>query len=338
MSEHNPGKISGLASAIYAVIGNLIIAVLKLIGFLISGSAALFSEAVHSFVDTLNQSLIIIGLRKSVKEADKEHEYGHGRERFVWSLISACGIFSIGAGVTLYHGIHSLMKPESVEISTTTILILLVSFIVESLTLFLAVRELLGGKRSGNFFQSLREGDPAIVAVIYEDSVGVIGVVVAFASIILAHVTKAFWWDSVGSIIIGLMLGVMAIVLINKNRKYLITHSIPEKIRERVTRIMEEYPLIEKVLDFKSATLDIDKYRVKCEVEFNGAALIKEIEQSGFIRNNFDNAKKDYSEFLKYSVDLIDQVPRLIGKKIDKTERKIEKEFSEIKHVDIEIN
>ena len=330
------GRVIGFAPVLFALVGNIFVAVIKFIGFLISGSSALFSEAIHSMADTINQGLLMVGIKRSQKIADKDFSYGFGQERFIWALISACGIFFIGSGVTIYHGIESLINRKEAYISPIIFVILAVSLIVEIFTFWKAWKEL--HKNNASLKEILEEGDSASLAVLFEDGIAVFGIVIAFISITLTSLTGNYFWDSLGSIIVGILLGIVAIILINKNRELLIEKSIPDKIKERVIEILEADPAIEKVLDFKSSTLDTNVYRVKCEVEFNGPALIKEIYKDGFIKNQYKLIKDDYGEFVKFCVDYIDRVPRLIGKKIDAIESNIQKEIPKIKHIDIEIN
>src|SRR5574343_1280199 len=123
-------KTHGSKSVISALIGNTIVSIIKTIIAFISGSASMFAESVHSIADTLNQSLLYIGLKRSQKPADHIRGYGYGIERFFWSLISACGILFIGAGVTVYHSIESLIhKNNNYKFSSITIFVLVVALI-----------------------------------------------------------------------------------------------------------------------------------------------------------------------------------------------------------------
>lgn len=338
MSSSKSQSAQGTLPVIAALSGNGFIAVLKFVGFFISGSGAMLSEAIHSFADTANQALLMVGIKRSGKKATEEFSYGYGKERFLWALISACGIFFVGAGATVYQGINALIRAEHIEVSYIVFVILAVSFVVESGTLVLAYRELrrAGGKMK--LKKILKHGDPATIAVLYEDGIAVLGVTVAFVSILLTEVTGDYYWDAIGSITIGLMLAVMAIILINKNRALLIEKAIPEEIKERIVEILEEDPAIEKVMDFRSAIMDVGKYRIKCDVEFNGNALAKEMFARGVLQEEFELVKDDYQEFIKFCVDYIDRVPRMVGSHIDKIEKRIQKEFPEVVHIDIELN
>ena len=333
-AHHDHGTLPVIA----ALAGNGFITILKFIGFMASGSGAMFSEAIHSFADTANQALLMVGIKRSKKKATKEYSYGYGKERFLWALISACGIFFVGAGATVYQGITALVEREHVAVGGIVFFILGVSFVVELFTLWLAYRALRKATKGMKFTRALQYGDPATIAVLYEDGIAVLGVTVAFVSILLTKVTGAYYWDAIGSITIGIMLGVMAIILIDKNRGLLIEKSIPEEIRERIIEILEADPVIEKVLDFRSAIMDVGKYRIKCEAEFNGNVLVKEMFAQGALREEYDDVRDDYRKFIKFCVESIDRVPRLVGSHIDRIEKSIQKEYPEVVHIDIELN
>ena len=332
-------KSVGFWPVVFALSGNGVIAFLKLAGFLISGSGAMFSEAIHSFADTANQGLLLVGIKRSTKEANSRFSYGFGQERFFWALVSACGVFFIGSGVTVYHGISALVSDSGdSNFSFLAFSFLCISLIVESFTLAMAVRELCHAGKGNSFSKLLKNGDPSTLAVVFEDGAAVLGVLIAMASMGLAKITGESHWDSIGSIIIGILLGVVAILLINKNREYLIEKAMPKKLEKIAVRIMENDPAVEKVLDFKSSTLDAGVYRMKCEVEFNGPALLSEMFKNGDLREEYLKTRGNYKNFLKFSADFVDRIPRLIGNKIDSIEKKIQSEIPQMRHVDIELN
>ncbi|HNX10594.1 MAG TPA: cation diffusion facilitator family transporter [bacterium] len=331
-------KTAGLLPVLAAFLGNSIVCLSKFVGFAFSGSSALFSEAVHSLADTANQFLLLIGVKKSTKAADKFFPYGYGRERFVWALISACGIFFIGCGVTVYHGISVLIHQEVFTYHSFTIYILLASFIIESFTLFLAIRDIKKHSGGKKWRQTLKEADPVSLAVFYEDSLAVIGVSIAMGSIYLSRVTGLHFFDAAGSILIGLLLGIMAIVLINKNRSFLLSKAMPKELQKKAIEILESEPTIEKVLLFKSTVLDVNKYLIKCEVEFNASALIERLEKNRFLKKEYEFASENYEGFMRFCVDYMDRVPRLIGQEIDDIESDIKQQIPQILFIDIEIN
>jgi zinc transporter 9 len=183
----------------------------------------------------------------------------------------------------------------------------------------------------------LTVGDPSTLAVFLEDGIAVVGVLIAAAAIGLSYATGNHWWDAAGSITIGCLLGVAAVLLIVKNRGYLIGKSIPEKVRDGVIAMLTADPAIERVLDFKSATLDVDVYRVKCEVEVNGHALLDRYLRASLPRE-FEAIGSDYESFKRFAIEYADRIPRLIGKRIDRLEAKVQAAHPSIRHIDIEVN
>ena len=331
-------KTSGLLPVLAAFFGNILVCTAKFFGFFVTGSGAMFSEAVHSFADTANQFLLMLGVRLSDQKPNAHDPYGHGKERFIWALISACGIFFIGCGITTYHGIMALIHPAEVHFNVWALIILGFSFIIESLTLAVALKDLKEHFPDSKIKTIIKQADPTTLAVVYEDGLAVLGVFIAALSILLTYLTGNIYWDSIGSILIGLMLGAVAILLIAKNRNFLLTKSIPKEIEETILDILNEDPTIEKVLDFKSAVLDIDKYLIKCDVEFNASALMKEFDNHHFLKNEYEEVKESYENFMKFSVDYMDRVPRLVGRRIDEIEKRIRAKVPEAVFIDIEIN
>lgn len=335
MAHHGP---SGFVPALAALIGNIIVALLKWAGFFLTGSSALFSEAVHSVADIANQAFLIVGVVRTKKRPDRDFVYGYGRERFFWALISACGIFFAGAGVTIVHGIQAWSDPAVHGGSSFNESILLIAFIVESFTFFLAYRSLAARFKGKRLRVMLEDGDPVTVAVLYEDGIAVIGVAIAFLSIELTRITGSGFWDPAGSILIGALLAVMAIVLIRKNHDYLLGRAMPEQLQKKIIKMLEADPVIEKVIDFKSTTLGLDEHRIKCEIEVNGSALFSEIREREFIAGWYEDVVASEEDYIRFCVDYADRIPRVIGEHINKVEARVQKAFPTITHIDIELN
>jgi zinc transporter 9 len=328
---------SGNKSVTFALIGNVFVTITKGIVAVFSGSTSMFAESVHSFADTLNQSLLLIGLNRSKKPADDIRGYGYGIERFFWSLISACGILFVGAGVTIYHSIHSLINNGgSSNFHLYNIVVLLIALVIESITLYIAIKELKGNKKFSR--KMLDEADPVVLAVVYEDGVAVIGVVVALIAQFLTVITNNNLYDSVGGIVVGIILGVLAVILIRKNHHYLIGKSIKEEVKEEIIELLLKDPCIEKILEFKSVAVNIGKYRIYVSVEWNGTPLYHEIYDAGELKEEFESVKDDFQEFTKLMLKTTDRVPRVLGTHIDDIEKKITSQFPEVLYVDIEIN
>jgi zinc transporter 9 len=332
-------KTQGNKSVISALIGNTFVTIIKSIVAIFSGSASMFAESVHSFADTLNQSLLLIGLKRSKRPADDIHGYGYGIERFFWSLISACGILFIGAGVTIYHSIDSLLDVNANSINHFNyfiIIVLCIALVVEGITLYIAIKELKGKEKLSK--EIFTDADPVTLAVVYEDSAAVLGVLVALGAQALMYITGNNIYDSIGGIVVGLILGFLAILLIIKNHNYIIGKSLNEETTEEIIEFLLEDACIENVSEFKSVAVDINKYRIYTTVEWNGSPLYEEIYEAGDLKEEFDNIKNNFQEFAKLMFKTTDRIPRLVGNRIDEIEKRIKDKFPEVIYVDIEIN
>lgn len=328
----------GKKSVIAALLGNTFVTIIKTIIFFVTGSTSMFAESVHSFADTLNQSLLLIGLKRSKRPADQSRGYGYGIERFFWSLISACGILFIGAGITIYHSIDSLIHKnlEIYSFNILSIVVLLVALFIESITLFLAFRELKNGRPFSK--QIWKEADPVLLAIIYEDGAAVLGVIFALLAQWATYLTGDITYDALGGIVIGLILGFLSIILIIKNHGYIIGKPLSSTVTEEIIEELLKDPCIEHVVEFKSTAVDIGKYRIFATVEWNGSPLYQEIYEDGDLKEEFDEIKDDFKEFAKLMFKTTDRIPRLVGNHINMVEKNIVEKFPQIAYVDIEIN
>lgn len=334
MAQHGTGFYPALA----ALLGNVLVTALKWIGFFLSGSSAMFSEAVHSVADTANQALLLFGIVRARRAPTQEYEYGYGRERFFWALISACGIFFAGAGVTFLHGLEALTAEHVPDVSLLSLAILGIAFVVEGVTLALALWSLSKKYQGKPWAHIFSHGDPVTIAVVYEDSIAVLGVLVALASTYLTNVTNDPRFDAYGSLIIAALLAFIAVLLIRKNHQYLIGRAMPEGMRARIVKMLEKDPIIEKVIDFKSSTLGLDEYRVKCEIEVNGSSLFREMRERRFVSDKFEELDDSEEEFVRFCVEYADRIPRIIGEHINRIEAKVQKAYPSVTHIDIELN
>ena len=334
MDQHSFGK----KSVISALIGNLFLAIIKTAVAFSSGSVSLFAESVHSIADTLNQSLLLIGIKRSSKPADTVHGYGYGIERFFWSLISACGVLFIGSGITLYHSIESIMSPvRGVHVfSVIGFCILLSALVIEGITLLLALDELRNKQEFS--LEIFENADPVLLAVIYEDGVAVCGVIFALIAQLLTYLTGDARYDAIGGIAVGLALGCLAVLLIIKNHQYIIGKPLSEDVIEDIIEALEKDACIEHIIEFKSVAVDVHKYRIFVAVEWNGTPLYEEIYDDGDLKEEFDTIKNSFKEFTKLMFRTTDRIPRLVGNRINVIEQDIIAKFPQIAYVDIEIN
>jgi zinc transporter 9 len=327
----NPGSTGAVAAAIA---GNATVMLAKFVAFLFTGSGAMLSEAIHTLADLLNQILLMVGIVRSSRQPDDSYEYGYQAARYVWALISAVGIFFLGCGVTIYHGIQTLLHPHALSDLGWALGVLLFSLVLEGVVLLIAIRTArrqAGGRPLLKFLRE--EADPAVVAVVLEDAAACLGILVAMFAILLTRMTGETYWDALGSITIGLLLGAVAIWLIRRNAQLLVGSSIPSPIREQVLRIIKQDPAVEEVVDLKTRILDTETYRIKADIRFEGDVLAKKLRPQ--LRSAYDNIHT-YEEFEKFALEFGDDVVELLAEEIDTIERRIRRQVPQAKHMDLE--
>jgi solute carrier family 30 (zinc transporter), member 9 len=333
--------LTGSSLAVYsALIGNTLVMTGKFIAFFATGSSAMLSEAIHSLADVSNQALLALGIARSRKLPDRDHPYGYARERYIWALISAVGIFFLGCGLTLYHGVHTMLNPRPIQDYDIAFITLLFSFIVEGSTLAIAVKAIrqVAHKEKQTFMQHLREGsDPMGVAVVLEDSAAVLGVVIASLGLFLTHLTQNSFWDSLATILIAILLGFVAIFLTVRTKGLLIGMAIPLAERTKILKILKSDPIVEKVYDVKTAIIGANNHRFKAEVEFDGEKIARKYLQSLDVSAIAEKITTD-EELEKFLIRYGDHIIGVLGDEIDRLEAKIKEQIPSIRHIDIEVN
>lgn len=326
---------SGSKKAVAAAIaGNGFVAVSKIVAFFMTGSGSMLSEGIHSIADTMNQVLLMIGIVRSTKDPDQKFGYGYGAERYIWALISAVGIFFLGCGVTLYHGFSSLSHPHQMESPEIAIGVLMLAGVIEGGVLWIAYKAVKEAAQGKPFFAYCQhEADPSVVAVLLEDAAACVGVVIAMICIGLSQVTGNPVWDSVGSICIGLLLGVLAIWLVRRNHVLLAGPSIPLEERLLIRKVLEDSPIIDEITDFRTRQLGTEEYRVKANVVFGGDVMSKALDPH--LKAVWDQIDT-YEQFRDFAHNYADKVTDLLGDKIDELERQITAACPKAKHIDIE--
>ncbi len=330
---------SGSTKAVYAaIIANSAVGLAKIVGFVFSGSGAMLSEGIHSIADVSNQLLLAIGISRSQRDASDDHPYGYGRDTFVFAMISAVGIFWFGCGVTLYHGITTLLHPHEVEALPLSLGILVLSGAIESVTLRMAWRAVRDGAKKadmslGQFM--LKGSDPMGVAVLLEDGAAVLGVLLAIIALGLSYVTGDPIYDAIGTLSIGVLLGALAIFLVVKNRTALLGQSISPTRTSQVLEVLQQDPVVEAVYDVKTTVLGSDRSRFKAEVEFDGAEVARRFLAS----QDLDAMRAEVTDpealrglLIRYGDHLIDA----LGDEIDRIEARIREVDPTLRHVDIE--
>ncbi|MGD8709574.1 MAG: cation diffusion facilitator family transporter [Ectothiorhodospiraceae bacterium] len=216
---------------IAALAGNSLIAVTKFAAAALTGSSAMFSEGVHSVVDTGNQVLLLHGLRQARKPADARFPFGHGKEVYFWSFVVAILIFAVGAGISIYEGVQSILHPHPVENVLVNYVVLGLAVVFEGVAWFYALGEFTKAKGKWGYVEAVQRGkDPSMFVVLFEDSAALLGLLVAGAGLGLAEYTGLSWFDGVASVIIGLILGGTAVWLAYETKGLLIGESANRRV------------------------------------------------------------------------------------------------------------
>jgi solute carrier family 30 (zinc transporter), member 9 len=277
---------NSLKPILVAIVANSIIALAKTIGYFFSGSSALLSEAIHSVADVMNQSLLLLGVKKGQKLEDSNFHYGYSQERFFWNLVSAMGIFVLGCGVTVYHGVHDLLEPgKQPEGGTTQLIIeiiLVVSMLVEGYSFKVAISEIssMAKARGKKFFEYLKESlDPSVSAVFWEDLAAILGIAFALLGIVLTSITGNKTFDSIASISIGLLMGWIAYHLAIENKKFLIDRAVPDYEMKIILNVLDNYSLVKKHSEVKTLVFGPDRLKLSANIQLDTDALIQKVKE-----------------------------------------------------------
>ena len=237
-------------TAIFAAIGgNVAIAITKVIASLVTGSSAMLSEAVHSVVDTGNGLLLLWGIRQSKKPADDNHPFGCGKELYFWTLVVAILIFAVGGGISVYEGIVHIRHPSPISNPTVNYIVLGLSMLFEGGSAWVGFREFRKSKGDLGYLQAVRESkDPTTFTVLFEDLAAMVGLVIAFFGVLLAHTLQMPVLDGSASILIGVLLGLVAVFLAYESKGLLIGESVAPKTRASINKLVEADPDITRLV------------------------------------------------------------------------------------------
>jgi cation diffusion facilitator family transporter len=224
-----------------ALLGNLAIAVVKFVAAYITNSSAMLSEAVHSVVDTLNEILLLHGMKKSQKPANAKHPFGYGRELYFWAFIVALMVFALGAIVSVYQGVLHILHPEEMKNPLVNYIVLGFAILCEGTSWFVALKAFKKTKGSLGYFEAFRRSkDPTTFTVLFEDSAALIGLFIALLGIFLAHQLDMPVLDGVASILIGVVLAVSAFLLARETKGLLLGETADPQLRHNVLQIAQD--------------------------------------------------------------------------------------------------
>lgn len=228
-----------------ALLGNLAIALVKFVAAYITNSSAMLSEAIHSVVDTLNEILLLYGLKKSQQPANHQHPFGFGRELYFWAFIVALMVFALGAIVSIYQGIQHIRQPEEMISPYVNYIVLVFAIVCEGASWFVALKSFKKTKGKMGYFEAFRRSkDPTTFTVLFEDSAALIGLFIALIGIYLAHTLNIPEIDGVASILIGIVLAISAFLLGKETKGLLLGETADPQLRHNVLNIAQNDPSV----------------------------------------------------------------------------------------------
>ena len=285
-----------------ALIGNAAIAVMKFFAAAFTGSSAMFSEGIHSVVDTGNQVLLLFGLKQAKKPADKRYPYGHGKEIYFWSFVVAILIFAVGAGLSAFKGIQHVIHPHVITDPIWNYIVLSLALIVEGFVFYVAIKEFNKYKGEKKYLEAIRKGkDPGLFVVLLEDAAATLGLIVALVGISVSQITGNYVFDGIASILIGLILASIAALLAYETKGLLIGESANETVVEGIRRVVNKYRGIEKINEILTMHMGPEYILVNLSVQFNDEIRTEKMEDvitkiDKEIKQKFKNVKRIFIE------------------------------------------
>lgn len=263
-----------------ALIGNCLIAITKFAAATLTRSSAMLSEGIHSLVDTGNQILLLYGLERAKKPADRQYPFGHGKELYFWSFVVAILIFAVGAGVSMYEGVRHTMHPKAIESPHVNYIVLGLAMVFEGAAWVFAWRAFKKHKGRRGYLRAVREGkDPSMFVVLFEDSAAMLGLVAALLGVWLTDLTGIRYFDGIASIVIGLILGATAVWLAYETKSLLIGEAASDEVVGNIREITRSFDQIEDVNEVLTMHMGPDYILVNLSVDFVDSTTAEQLEE-----------------------------------------------------------
>lgn len=260
-------------TVVVALAANVAVAVAKTVAAVLTGSAAMVAESAHSWADAGNEVFLLIAERRSARASDDRHPYGYGREAYVWSMFAAFGLFMVGAAVSIWHGVTALLHPEPDSDYLIAYVVLAVSAVFESISFLQSVRQArrtAAERGRGVVDLVFRGSNPTLRAVFAEDAAALVGLLIAFLALVLHELTGRSAFDALGSILVGVLLGVVAVVLIDRNRRFLVGETVSEAGRNRALTALLDSGVVERVTYLHMEFVGPDRIYLVAAVDLTG--------------------------------------------------------------------
>ncbi|MQA84006.1 MAG: cation diffusion facilitator family transporter [Streptosporangiales bacterium] len=257
----------GTRAIIAALLANLGIAVSKFVAFLFTGSSSMLAESVHSVADTSNQGLLLLGRRRAQREVTAQHPFGYGRERYFYAFVVAVVLFTVGSVFSFYEGWHKISDPHPIEAPAWAFGVLTVAIVLEAFSFRTAIVEsnhVRGGLSWVAFVR--RAKAPELPVVLLEDLAALLGLIFALLGVTLSVVTHSAVWDGIGTMAIGALLGIVAIVLAIETKSLLIGESAGRETERRIVAALQDVTEVDRVIHLKTLHLGPEELLVAAKI------------------------------------------------------------------------
>ncbi|RRO12733.1 cation diffusion facilitator family transporter [Saccharopolyspora rhizosphaerae] len=267
----------GTRAIVAALAANAGIALAKFGGFLFTGSSSMLAESVHSLADTSNQGLLLLGQKTSKRKADEEHPFGYGRDRYFYSFVVALMLFTLGSVFALYEGVHKIGHPEPLDSAWVAVIILLIAIGLESYSFRTAIQESRAIKGDLSWWQFIRQSKtPELPVVLLEDLGALVGLVLALGGVGLTLLTGNAVFDGIGTVCIGVLMGVIAVVLIVETKSLLIGEGANREVLDHIIGELES-ERVERVIHIRTQYLGPDELLIAAKIGLAPSLSVAEV-------------------------------------------------------------
>jgi cation diffusion facilitator family transporter len=258
-------KHESSVAVVGALLANIGIAAAKFVAAFLTGSSAMLSEGIHSLVDTANEVVLIVGIRRSRRGPDPLHQFGHGQEIYFWTLVVAVLLFAVGGGLAIYEGVSHLLDPHPIEDPLASYVVLAISFVLETASSVVAIREL-DLSDTGLWRALLQTKDASVLAVLAENTAAIVGLAIAFIGLVAAQLSGDPRFDALGSLAVGLVLIAVAVFVAAESRALIIGESASGPLVDKARAVFEKDPDVASVESLRTMHLGPDHIVVTASV------------------------------------------------------------------------
>jgi len=264
-----------------ALAGNTLIAITKFGAAWITGSSAMLTEGIHSLVDTGNQGLLLLGLKRSQRPPDADFPFGYGKEIYFWSFVVAILLFALGAGISFYEGLHRVMDPQPISNVMVNYVVLGLAILFEGAAFLFALKEFNKTRGRRGILQAVHEGkDPGLFVVLFEDAAAMTGLVAALIGVTLSHLTGNTVYDGIAAMAIGVVLGLTAIWLAIETKGLLIGESADRSVVQGIREMVAARAEIDAVNEVLTMHMGPEYVLVNVSADFADAVCSDEVERT----------------------------------------------------------